>query len=278
MGRRKRAKRTGRHRPDRGGVPRATRIRRRAVAALTAVALIAALIAGGLLISGPLSGSGPAGPRAAVVDQLGLTFPNPAFVREATDMLEQAGYTVDYYPGEEVTVDFYRTLPGRGYDFILLRAHSARVRLEDTLTDEATLFTSEIYDETKYPEEMDSRHLGIGRPLGESSDLGYVSVWAGFIEHDMKGKFKDSTVVVLMGCDGLRSRELAEAFMERGAKTVIGWDALVSADHSDEATERLLHHLLIAELTGEQAVARAMAEVGPDPTYGAELHVLADGG
>ena len=242
------------------------------------VALVAALIAGGLLIRGPLSGSGPAGPRAAVVDQLGLTSPNPGFVRESTDLLEQAGYTVDYYPGEEVTVDFYRTLAGRGYDFVLLRSHSARVRLDDVLTDEATLFTSEIYNETKYPEEMEARRLGIGRPLGESSDLRYVSVWAGFIEHDMKGTFNDSTVVVLMGCDGLRSRELAEAFMARGAKTVIGWDALVSADHSDEATKLLLHHLLIAELTSEEAVARVMAEVGPDPAYGGELRLLADGG
>ena len=34
---------------------------------------------------------------------------------------------MDYYPGEQVTVDFYRTLPLRGYDVLILRVHSGIV-------------------------------------------------------------------------------------------------------------------------------------------------------
>ena len=44
--------------------------------------------------------------KAAIVDQLSLTFPNQTFIETATNTLKQAGYTVDYYPGEKVTVEF----------------------------------------------------------------------------------------------------------------------------------------------------------------------------
>ena len=48
--------------------------------------------------------------KAAIVDHLSLTAPNQTFIQTATNILKQAGYTVDYYLGEEVTVEFYRNL------------------------------------------------------------------------------------------------------------------------------------------------------------------------
>ena len=68
--------------------------------------------------------------KAVVVDQLALTEPNAAFVANVTGMLGQAGYEVDYVPGEEVTVDFYRDLPTRGYELLVLRVHTARFEEE----------------------------------------------------------------------------------------------------------------------------------------------------
>lgn len=66
------------------------------------------------------AGDESSGPKkAAIVDQLSLTQPNPAFAETATGILEDAGYLVDYYPGEAVTVEFYRDLPTHGYDLIL---------------------------------------------------------------------------------------------------------------------------------------------------------------
>ncbi len=38
-----------------------------------------------------------------------------------------AGYDVDYYKGEDVTVELYRSLPSFGYKLIVLRVHSAYV-------------------------------------------------------------------------------------------------------------------------------------------------------
>ena len=61
--------------------------------------------------------------------------------------------------------------------------------------------------------------------------------------------------------------------MEKGAKAVIGWDALVSAAQTDAATERLLQHLVAEGLPMGEAVQKTMAEVGTDPSYGASLRV-----
>ena len=98
-----------------------------------------------------------------------------------------------------------------------------------------------------------------------------------FIKSSMKGNFPGTTIII-MGCDGLRSDSIAEAFVERGAKAVVGWDGLVSSAHTDAATERLLQHLLADGLPLQEAVAQTMAEVGPGPSYGSTLLAYPSGG
>jgi hypothetical protein len=209
--------------------------------------------------------AGSAGqPKAAIADQLSLTQPNPTFVETATAVLEQAGYAVDYYPGEEVTVEFYRNLPLHDYGLIILRVHSGL----GAETGFVSLFTSEPYTETKYVDEQKAGRFGRARYYegGET----YFGINPEFIEKSMNGRF-DRTVVVMMGCWGLIWTDMAEAFVERGARTVLSWDGLVSASHTDAATERLLHHLLIDRATIQAAVVQTMAEIGPDPSYGSIL-------
>ncbi|MCH8007382.1 MAG: hypothetical protein IIC91_00805, partial [Chloroflexi bacterium] len=105
-------------------------------------------------------------PKAAIVDQLSITVPNPEFVVDATSKLEQAGYTVDYYPGEEVTVSFYRQLPFFEYDVIVFRSHADRLQAIDdrgVAFDEVVLFTSEPYSEERYQNEQNDHDLVIVR-------------------------------------------------------------------------------------------------------------------
>ncbi len=108
---------------------------RSAVLMVAAFGVIAAVFAAGALAYVLFSGGGdsePDGPlRAAIVDQLDLTFPNQLFREEATRTLEAAGYEVEYIPGEQVTVDYYRELPTHGYDLIVLRIHAARNETDD---------------------------------------------------------------------------------------------------------------------------------------------------
>jgi hypothetical protein len=104
------------------------------------------------------------------------------------------------------------------------------------------------------------------------SDEVFFGVRSDFITSSMKGRF-DGTAIVLMGCNGLTTTRTAEAFIEKGAKAVVGWSELVSASHTDEATERLLEHLVVDGLTVGEAVEKTTAELGPDPAYGSVLRV-----
>jgi len=211
-----------------------------------------------------------AGPRAAIVDQLALTQPNPAFVQTATDLLEQAGYTVDYHPGEDVTVEFYRKFPSQRYDLIIFRVHSALGREDGHPADWVTLFTADAYHETWYVEEQKTRRLS--RVSYYEDGPPYFGIMPGFVRSSMKGDLRDTTVV-LMGCDGLATETIAEALVDRGAKAVVSWNGLVSADHTDAAAEQLLRHLVTEELTLQEAVDKTAAEVGPDPVYESVLRL-----
>jgi hypothetical protein len=211
-----------------------------------------------------------AGPRAAIVDQLALTQPNPEFVQTTTDLLEQAGYAVDYHPGEEVTVEFYRKFPSQRHDLIIFRVHSALGREDGQPADWVTLFTADAYHETWYVEEQKTRRLS--RVSYYEDGPPYFGIMPDFVRSSMKGDLRDTTVV-LMGCDGLATETIAEALVDKGAKAVVSWSGLVSGDHTDVATEALLRHLVTEGLPLREAVDKTGIEVGPDPAYESVLRL-----
>ncbi len=86
---------------------------------ILAAVLAVGAVGGALLFASLSSGGGPRPKTAAIVDQLSLTQPNPDFVSSARDVLARAGYVTDYFRGEQVTVDLYRSLPQRHYDLIV---------------------------------------------------------------------------------------------------------------------------------------------------------------
>jgi hypothetical protein len=263
--------------------------RRFRLLAIIGAVVVCGLLAAFLTMTALDSGSsGPSVLKAAIVDQLSFREPNPAFVQGATATLEEAGYVVDYYPGDQITVDFYRDLPTHGYKLIVVRGHSAVPRTDlalpadvpqdllqrvlDTVGDDVLLFTSEPYSDTSYLDEQRAMRLFPVVYAGEQSSDSYFAITAGFITSSMKGKF-DGTTVILMGCSGLASDNTAAAFVKKGAKTVVGWSSTVSSEHTDAATERLLQHLTTDKLDAQEAVSRTAAEVGADPQYGSTLLV-----
>jgi len=258
-----------------------------AVAIVVAVLCVALTALAVFLVLGAGSAEHPP-LRAAIVDQLSSRNPNPSFVETATATLEEAGYTVDYYPGDAATVESYRYLPTHDYDLVILRAHSAVPqkdlalptdvdpaiieRLMRKIGDDVLLFTSEPYDETAYIDEQKALRLFPVVYAGDPMSDTYFAVASSFVQSSMRGQF-DHTTVILMGCSSLASEKTAAAFVDRGAGAVIGWTDMVSAEHTDTATERLLQHLVIDKLDAQEAVSRTSAEVGSDPSYGSTLAV-----
>jgi hypothetical protein len=209
--------------------------------------------------------------KAAIVDHLSLTFPNQTFIEEATNILKQAGYMVDYYPGEEVTVEFYKNLPTHGYSIIILRVHSsaAELRAGEFIETPVGIFTTEQYSQSRYVYEQLTDQL-LAASYSMPQPPYYFAIVPKFVTQSMKGAFKN-TIIIMMGCEGLNNTKMAEAFIEKGAKAYIGWKGSVLASHTDTATIHLLHHFLVENQTIKQAVTETMKEVGTDPTYNSQL-------
>ena len=212
--------------------------------------------------------------KAAIVDQGSLSpaaGPNPVFIETATNILEQAGYTIDYYPGEKVTVEFYRNLPTHGYSLIVLRVHSVAGTFEGKPY--VLFFTSERFSRTKYIHEQLTDQIGwVGYYEGDPI---YFGIREEFVRLGMNGQFNNA-IIIMMGCEGLTYTNMAEAFIEKGAKVYISWNGSVSAGHTDQATTQLLKHLIIEKQTMKQAVTETMKEVGPDSESGSVLRDYPD--
>ena len=226
------------------------------------------------LFDGDGDGTGDAEPdgplRAAIVDQLDLTFPNQLFREEATATLEAAGYEVEYIPGELVTVDYYRELATHDYDLIVLRIHAAVQQKSnaDQTIQLAELFTSERFSEAQHVDEFETGQ--VGAVVYEDGGEEYFGIGPRFIIDSMVGEF-DGATIVMMGCNGLISEQMAEAFVRKGAGSFISWNDLVSVTHTDAATLNLLDQMLVNNLSSSDAAAATMAEVGPDPYYDSVL-------
>lgn len=206
-------------------------------------------------------------PRAAIIDQSSIIYPNKTFARTATNLLERAGYSVDYYPYENVTVKFYKNLPARGYKLILLRIHASLLD-----TGYVTFFTSEHYDKSKYVNLQLNEQLDIAWFSPEDIQSGdtYFGVNHNFVIKSMNGRF-DNTTIIMMGCDGLNNSIMAEAFIEKGAKAYVGWKVPVGIGETDQATTHMLRHFLIERTTLEESIRQTFKEIEIVPEFNNQL-------
>lgn len=205
--------------------------------------------------------------KAAIIDHLSISQPNQTFVQTSTAILEEAGFSVDYYSGENVTVEFFKSLPSHGYGLIVLRVHSG---LNLSKYPPLGIFTSEPYSKTEYIHEQLTDQVVYAYYNTEEGPY-YFGIRPKFVKLSMNERFTN-TIIIMMGCDGLRYSNMSKAFVERGAAVYVGWNGPVSADHTDQATIRLLQGLTNGKKqTVKEAVTATMKEVGPDPTYNSTL-------
>jgi hypothetical protein len=205
------------------------------------------------------------GLKAVIVDQLSSVRENEAFVANVTEELEEYGFQVDLYQGDNVKVDLYGDLATHGYIF---RAHSGLLAENGVTQDRTVLFTNEGYSQLSHYDDQLHDRLVMAR-VGE----GYPMVFGippKFISESMQGKFDDA-VVIMMGCSGLFERDLAQAFVDKGASAYIAWNGTVELNYVDEATPYLVEQLCSGNITIKEAVDSTMDIIGPDPEHGAGL-------
>jgi len=233
--------------------------------------VLAVLVLGmpGLFLFGACSASTPKlEARAAIIDQLCALQPNRAFIEQTTQELADYGFKVDVYRGDAVTVNLFRKLPTYGYKLIIFRVHSGLLGVDPKVINRTWLFTAEPYSKTRHVTEQLTDQVTYAKVYDD--DPWIFAISAKFVAQSMEGQF-DNTAIVMMGCDCLHFKDLAQAFIEKGASTYIAWDISVLLDYVDDATSTLIEKLCSEELTIAAAVAQTMDEKGPDPDFGAVL-------
>jgi hypothetical protein len=211
--------------------------------------------------------------KAALIDQLSTSYPNPSFTEEFIRMSEAVGLTPEIFTGSEVTLDLYKRIPSMGYRLIVFRVHQSTpaevlLPLDHPVTGYPVyLFTGEPYNENKYVIEQLTDLVVPAREINGSNI--YFSIGPEFVQ-SMDGEFQN-TVIVLAGCSGLYSAELADSFIIKGASVVLGWQRFVQMDYTDKAIDRLLRAILLEKITFYRSVLVMTSEVGRDPTYETNL-------
>ncbi len=206
-------------------------------------------------------------PKAAIIDQLHNDKPNKNYQQNVTKYLESAGYEVDLYTTDDITVDFYKKLPSLNYEFIVIRTHSLGI---GEVEESSSLFTGEIYNDYDHIQEQYFRIVGHGVPFlpREIEELGgwdalqnktYFVVGSKFIDEVMLGTFPKSKII-LAGCETTEGTHLVESLLLRGATEVVGWDGLVSSRQNDEIIMQVLEETLVNGIELKDAVESVMKQ------------------
>ncbi len=188
--------------------------------------------------------------KAAIIDQLGEEFPNPQFVDNVTSILEVAGFNVTHYESKKPDVNFFKGLAKYNYGIIILRVHSA-LRDDKSTVD---LFTTEPFNEYAHVQDQNNGLLVMGILNYSQDPKEYFAITSTFIK-SLEGTFPKS-VVIAMGCWSLKPecKQMAEAFIRKGAEAYIGWTDMVDPGHTDNETVKLLRMLLKENKPIEEAV------------------------
>lgn len=210
----------------------------------------------------------PGQPRCAIVDQLSALYDNPDFIATNQAILEKAGFQVEVFSGDAVTVGFWRSLPTHGYKLIILRVHAGLMG-KPGRDSQIWLFTNEPYSRWRYWFAQLWDQL-TGAKTREAEAQKVFALSARYVRSLMRGQFED-TLVLNMGCTGFYTDEIARAFTGRGAAAYTAWDTSVGIYYIDAATTLLVEKIYGQGLSLAVAAAQVMAEMGPDPEHGGTL-------
>lgn len=202
--------------------------------------------------------------RAAILDGLSTDYPNQTFIKSAEEILSHAGFEVEIYAPENITLSLLRKLPLKDYGLVIFRVHGGRIRQPIGLFIGGGLFIERCSLES-HKDEVEAGYLLLGRPFF-SNDT-YCVAPPHYITDKLEGKFQ-GTIIIAMSCFTGNDDIMASAFFERGAGAYIGFKGEVSPQYTDAFTVTLLRKTYLEKLPLKEAFDQAWRKLGPDPHYG----------
>jgi len=201
--------------------------------------------------------------RAVILDGLSMDYPNQTFIRSAEKILKQAGFTVDVYGLENITLSLLRKLPSEDYGLVIFRIHGGRMRPPIGIFIDGVLFI-ERCSPGSHMEEIESGYLLLGRTF--LSNETYCVVPPHYITDKLHGRFKGA-IIIAMSCFTGDYELMAKAFFKRGAGAYIGFRGKISPAYADAFTINLLRKIYAENIPLQEAFNHARSELGPDPDY-----------
>jgi len=221
--------------------------------------------------------------KAVIIDQLYRDIPNPHYQNQTMSYLRDAGYDVDLYTSEDITIDFYKELPSMDYEFILFRTHSLAIYGKNP---SEWLFSGEKYSNKVHISETLAGQLSPGVPFivtedqtitySEALKERYFMIGSKFIDESMVGQFPGS-VIILGGCETMPHELLAEALVNRGASSVIGWNELINSSKNDRVMTSLLEEILVNGLEIDESIELVMDDFKKDKKSNLKLKHYSSG-
>jgi len=234
------------------------------------LAVLLGLLSGACTASEPVNQTGlPIETRAAIIDQLNPSRPDPDFVNQLTAIVQQSGMTVDYYSGEQVNLELYHNLPALNYHLIIFRAHSGLMGNGQRVDQKTCLFTNQPY---QLDHDLGDQILNRVVKSAVDDEAPLFGIGAEFVNGSLRGRF-DHTVIIMMGCASLVKEDLAEAFIRKGADCYFGFDDELGIQYSQAITLALTSSLIEDKLAYAEAAALTSRNLGCDPETGAGLQV-----
>ena len=188
------------------------------------------------------------------------------FKTQAIQLLTENGYKTTYIASGNVTVNLMKNLPP-DYDLYIFRVHST------CINNRTWIFTGETYNSQKYPLMQLADLVHKAKPSLESSYCFAVS--PELITQYNEG-FNDG-LVLMMGCEGLSSNDMASAFCDEGASNYVSWTGNVCLEHTDQAFLAFLETYCTGKTTLTDTITNISVTVGADPVYHSVLRAYKTG-
>lgn len=184
------------------------------------------------------------------------------FKTRSTNLLTDNGYKVTYISGEDVTVRLLKNLP-KDHDIYIFRVHST------CINNRTWIFSGEKYQTESHSLMQLADLVHKARPSLTSAY--YFAVSPELIQQYNKDSFT-SSLILMMGCKGLTTNDMANAFCLEGASTYVSWDGNVCLDHTDQTYLALLDALCTGKSSITDAVNQTHTKIGADPVYSSVIN------
>jgi hypothetical protein len=190
------------------------------------------------------------------------------YMRSIIYNLERAGYIVDNYKDENVTINLLKRLDDEGYSVIYINSHGF-IDPQGSFA----LFINEKIDSEKinlYQNDIEENNVGY---LEAGSLAGYLYVTPQFFLLYGNNSLFPDTLIFIDACYSGNNTSLAEVFLNLGAQCFIGWNGPVNVIHGIMMDGKFFHEACKYNKTVEQALRGIRA----DPDSGATLTYFGNG-